>query len=189
MACLALWVVLLYFPPTLPRIAWGYHWFVTRARYRYITCIPAAAIAVLWISSLRPFTRAAGRGFLRVACGAFIALVICANIREIVVKERFVHDQSNSFKRIEAVFLAELRQLLQRKSGTEIVMVIRDKPFAGPGSSYAGWNAKPGLVCRLHLSRNELRKVRFIADEDEDATSPRLYFVEKATGHIIRVRP
>ena len=174
-------LLLIYFLPTLFRIPWGFEWFVTRARYRYLPCIPAAAIAALFFLHLRPLQNPSRLKALSLPILAVLLFVITANIYELRRRETFVDYQSHQFKLIVKTFLEDVKVLLMNNDKIGIF----NHPFSDRKSIYAGWNVKPSHICRIYLSGEDLAHLKFISYEKPIDNYCLVYRVEEGSGHVM----
>ena len=159
------WTVLLYVPPVLPDIAQGFtlDWFVTRARYFYVPAIPAAALLTVLLTGVRlPRRRPLLRGALCVLLPLFAAFMLCANLGRIATLESYASDITEGFAVARDAYVHDLRQLLGRTWGTQVV-TITDAPM-GPvtGFEYAGHNVLPSHLAKTYLIPDECASFRFL---------------------------
>lgn len=176
---LAACVLMFHFPPAIARLGWGFEWFVSRARYRYIPCIPAAGLVATVILTFEPRPLS-----WRVAnAGAWLLglFVLFANVVEIRNHQRYSHLQSNKFQRIVNVFLGDLNGLV--KTG-ECVQIL-DRPFSDARSEYAGWNVKPEDILRVYGESGMFSRVSFLYEARDEETQDKCLEceVEKGSGH------
>jgi hypothetical protein len=178
--CFFLWVFAIYFPPTLPRIPNGYEWFISRARYLYLPCIPAAALMAIFIKSLRPFSSSGKMKFLKPLIVVGIAGVALVNF--VKLRREHIHraPQIETFQKMTVVFEKDIQRLLD-SSNIDAVQVI-NLPFAGKTGNYAGWNVRPNQLSLLLFSETELAKVEFIPNKNHEKRNPNISLFEVVSG-------
>lgn len=170
--CLGLWVLLLYFPPTLSDIAQGFNtvWFATRSRYLYLPAIPASAMLVQALTSLRLPRK---EGILRTATVGglllFFLWVLSSNIRETQLHEQYVDRDSRSFAIVRDVLVTDLRALLRKESVPKegAVATIVDEPLGTvTGYQYAAHNVYPSTIAMGYLQPSEWSRFVFLKGAD-----------------------
>ncbi len=183
---LAIWIFCIYFLPAIGRISWGYFWFVSVSRYAYRACPFAAAFWTVCLISLRIFKRPYSlvRVLLLFFVISFNILVFFSNIKFMRKQIQGTVLLSNAFKRINQVYIRDLKKLIVLNSSPFYVI---DKVII---SNYVAWNVSSGIVARLYLNNTDLKKVRFLDEKKIRKIFPYIkfpiYYVNY-DGHIYRL--
>gem|GEM_PF-2679073 len=161
------WTMLLYAPPILPDLAQGYitDWFVTRARYFYVSAIPVAALLTVLFTQVR-FTKR--RPTLRITLYGVLALfgtfVLFSNLQRIMTNESLASEYTNGFAMVRDAYVQDLQTIVRTTWGTR-VYTVRDVPMGQiTGFDYAGHNVLPSHLADVYLTPSERATFRFLPE-------------------------
>lgn len=184
--CLALWVVVLFFVPAPVRTTYGFEWFASAERYRYVPGPAAACIAVLLLANLKPFTRPGRWRAFRIPAVLFLVFLLLANVHEVSRRSVGARDITLDFEPIRATFVDDLSQLLA--DDPDVRPVIPDSVIANTAS---GMSVTPSILATLYLEAEQVERVTFLSagDTEFDQYAGRLYHVVPESGRLYLVPP
>jgi hypothetical protein len=183
--CMLIWLLGMYFPSTLPRTEWGYSWFVKIARYRYLPCLPAAAIMAMLFMNLRPFSSKTALKFLIPALLLLPIRTTYSNFKWLRHSEAKIGIQTVMFKKATDKFIDQFGALLE----TGEPFVIVEIPIGGPVAQYAGWNVRIKTLAKLYFSPEAVEHVIFTPKKKKVRVNPNLpLFLPMFNGALKRVR-
>ena len=158
---IALWLLvsamLFYSLPAIPRLDFGYLWFATRARYRYLPCLLLATLLALLLSK----TKLRKGRVITTGLSVFVLYVLLANAYELQQKIQHVKTPSRLFQTHIDNYLGDTRTLLSQKPTIDIL----DRPFGDKQTNYSAWNALPSMLAKIYLEGSEFRRINFLPDE------------------------
>ncbi len=164
------WLCLEYFPYILGRMNFGFKHFIYASRYRYLPCIPAAALMITVCKSLRPFRDIHQQSSKVWAIFCCFLCIIVINIIRFETIEHKVDREGKKFEKVTEVFLVDFARLLNtHKRGFQII----DEPLIDIDYP-AGWCVWPSMIAQTHYTKEALQKVDFIVFPAEKYANRRL---------------
>lgn len=182
--CFALWFGVLYFLPVIPRMPFGFRFFINADRYRYLPGIPAGALAVMVAASLRPLLY---RPKYKIAFYCWIAFLCVCVIGNHVQLHRKVHGYAQAGLQAENVrrtFSAELNRVLEEAPG---VIPLYN---GGISKQLSNFRIEPDSIVRMYFAPEAYDRIEFLEPgvfEKEMRLRP-VYMV-RVNGEIYRMGP
>ena len=184
LAFCAFWLGIVYALPAAARLGWSYDAFVFSSRYRYPVCLPAAAIFVVVVFHLRPYTRKGFWQVLALPTSLGFLMIAGLNIHEIRKQGQVRLEDTKRFDVIRNRFTDELIVAIGVE-GRQISLV--DEFFTG---SFSGHLVRPSQIAMMYLTPDQQKRVVFITKDQLQEMKPGqlVYAINPLRGNVTRIR-